>query len=143
MLDSFISRNNDIGGFWGLGMLYSAAGETGTKEIRIDLLQDRVTGNQLAIEIVRRNYRRFLETRLAAAGLGSDKVKEAEIIVVFESHGDHPAPVFYTRGEPFLVTVSITSDLGRVYKVERVGRCAPHDPKTDHQRLRDYSTWNV
>jgi len=43
VLGSFVSRNNDVDGYWGIGKLYSHALRTDAKTIAIDLVGRTIT----------------------------------------------------------------------------------------------------
>lgn len=136
LIESFMSRNNDIDGYWGPGKLYLLSKEKGVKDVTLDLLAKKDGDDHPSIEIPTNFYREMLLRNLEKAGFDQAKVQNARITVAFETHGERKEPTFYTRGEPFLCTIDITSDLDRTYKATRVGRCAPHDPRKDLKRWR-------
>lgn len=39
----FTSRNNDLNGYWALGILYSAAEDAGTNRVRLDIISQTAT----------------------------------------------------------------------------------------------------
>lgn len=135
IIDSFMGRNNDIDGYWGPGKLYQLAIEQGVKELTLDLL--RVSGVKAprAIQFAEEQYRQQLAKNLKKAGIDRSAVRSALIVIAFETHRELEAPVFYTRGEPFLCAISITSGSGQTYEAVRVGRCAPHNPDVEHRRV--------
>lgn len=132
--DSFMSRNNDIEGYWGPGRLYLLAKRLDLSFLTLDLLDTYPAADHGDIVVAEKYYTDLFLRNLMKAGFDRIRVKNARIKIAFETHGDYPKPNLYTRGEPFLVAVTITSDKDRSHEAVRVGRCALHDPLLDMRR---------
>jgi len=52
LVESFISRNNDVSGYWGIGKLYSHIVSTGVKDLKIDLIQRTIEPKNEEFEIL-------------------------------------------------------------------------------------------
>lgn len=108
---SFISRNNDIGGWWGIGVLCRTPGPPG---LDLDLCADS-DGDPLV-----RKYGGQLVRQLQARRIPSDWVAAAGISVRFEPH---PTAARMWR---YAVTVELRDDLDHVWSYCATGRCWPH-----------------
>jgi hypothetical protein len=42
LLGAFVSRNNDVGGYWAIGKLYAHARRSRSPEVRIDLIESTI-----------------------------------------------------------------------------------------------------
>ncbi len=136
---SFVSRNNDSGGYWALGKLRSLASQVGTAEVRIQIKPLVVGGAPLISEIGTR-YSEMLERLVAKAGCPSDSVERAEIVVYLAV--DHPAAVAErdTWGDPVVCDVTLVDRDGRQASARRVTVCGPHDPRLERRSTRSGGT---
>ena len=137
ILGSFISRNNSVDGYWGIGKLCLFAKESQRSSITISLLgsTDSDSYNSTVVAVIAGHYGDLVQTHLHRAGIVLSRVRNVEITVAFGASGILPTPPLSTWGSPFLCTVEITDDLGRVWSVSRSGRCAPHDPNKELKRV--------
>ena len=127
LLGTFISRNNDIGGYWGLGVLRKLAESNGLNQIEIDLLCEDEESE--AIECCKRRYSHWLETNLERTGLTLGSLRVARIRLRFANDfGAYPNAIRDTRGFPYECLVEIRRVSNRSEIVSRVGVCAAHDP---------------
>ena len=134
LLGSFISRNNDVNGYWALGQLRSLADRTGVPEFRFDLLSGEAQPSDPLTERVARTYAEALSWHVAKYDLPLDRVRAAEIVLRFGDSAGQEAP-YFTYGQPFQCTVSIVDDRGRAHDRGIVRRCAPHNPKKELRRV--------
>ena len=137
LLGTFVSRNNDIDGYWGLGVLRLYAEKRNASEIIIDLMNvERLPVPHSPITATKNKYSRWLASALANARIEPSRLRRAEIKVKFSTFDEFPNTIRDTRGEPYICTVALTSDNGVTYEELRHGCCAPHDPKTDRRSTR-------
>ncbi len=135
LLGSFVSRNNDVNGYWALGQLRRLADRTGVPEFRFNLLSGEAQPSDPLTVRVAKTYAEELARHVANRDLPMDRVRDAEIVVRFGAAAGQEAP-YFTYGQPFQCTVSIVDDHGKAHARGAIGRCAPHDPKRERQRAR-------
>ncbi|MGB0843661.1 MAG: hypothetical protein ACPGVN_02845 [Alphaproteobacteria bacterium] len=135
---TFISRNNDICGYWAIGKLCKFASELNTKVIEIDFNEsNELSSNQLLTKLVEKYCdvisRMCLNQKIPVAWLRSVKVE-----IAFEAEQITDPRIFFrgSYGKPFIVTVSILDDFGRLHKSVGRGLCAPHDPNRELRSTR-------
>lgn len=134
---SFVSRNNDIDGYWALGLLCQLAKQLNRSCIVIELVGPTQSEPTAAlVSQVGTNYSQMLARMLSRQGMESEWVRRAQISIEFGTSGALSAPPLNTWGGPFLCKVSITDDHGRVRSVSLTGRCGPHDPQKESRSTR-------
>jgi hypothetical protein len=126
--DSFLSRNNDVNGYWGLGQLLSRALATNIPSLVIDLrsgLSAPALSEAPLSSLPVRWSDRFW-SRVDREGLAHATVHRAALSLVCELAGAS------ARGQrmEYLVRccTTIADDHGRIYEATRDVRCSPHDP---------------
>lgn len=135
LLGTFVSRNNDIDGYWGLGILRSTVEARGGQQVEINLLSaDSQNG---PIELSKKKYRSWLEKSLTKQGLAISSLSVAQIKVRFAtSFEEFPEVIKDTRGLPYECTVEIGRGAEKLYAARKVGVCATHDPSKDRKSTR-------
>lgn len=137
LLGTFVSRNNDIGGYWALGILRLYAIRKDLSEITIDLLNvEASTALHSPISLISRKYREWLINQLNKSGIERARLTNAEIKVKFSTFVEFPDAIRETRGEPYVCTVVLTADNGVTYMRSKLSCCAPHDPIKEYRSLR-------
>lgn len=140
VLSSFLSRNNDIDGYWALGLLRSFADATDVSELRLDVLNGNADPIDTLTLRVAQAYQAVLQRQLLLRGIPADRIARAEVVVSFdvEDAGIIPYTLPYASyGEPFRCIVSLTdSRSGREHRRSTVARCAPHDPRRESRSTR-------
>jgi hypothetical protein len=124
LVETFVSRNNDVSGYWGIGKLYREAGERLASSVTIDLLDPSSSAIGPVAQAVQLHYVSRLEHMASNAGVS---LSQAQITVEFGTFGSCPPPASSSYGDPFICTVSLIGPNGRKYEAYRAGRCAPHD----------------
>lgn len=134
---SFISRNNDVGGYWGIGKLCLLAEQRGVGSVRLDLIGQAITPNSGEFAQLLAGYRGKLQRHMAARKIPDEWVSSAEIEVDFTP--PYPSgkrvPVT-TWGSLFKLSVSIKDEMGRVHTIEGYGYCGPHNPNKESKSAR-------
>ena len=137
LLGTFISRYNDIDGYWGLGVLRRCASNNNLSKIIIDLLvQSRDFAIDSPVSFTERTYRSWLFNTLEKVGLDSGVLERAEIHLVFGTFSEFPKVVRDTRGEPYQCRVLLKFKDGPLYSASKLGVCAVHDPAKDRRSTR-------
>jgi hypothetical protein len=127
-IGSFLSRNNDVCGYWGIGKLYREAINRCASSVAIDLLGFSIPPNWPVFQSIRAQYTQRLTHIASKAAV---QRSEAQIIVEFGTLGSCATPRWdsnHSYGDPFVCTVSLVDSKGRTYNAVRAGFCAPHDP---------------
>lgn len=137
LLGTFISRNNDIAGYWGLGVLRLFAKTNKHSELKIELLEQKPESKpQSPIRTIIANYRQWLLNALKNAGIHTKQLEAARIDIRFTTFDAIPDAIRDTRGEPYVCTVSLHASNGRTYRASKIGVCSPHDPKREARSTR-------
>jgi len=138
MIHSFVSRNNDLGGYWGIGVLYLYALQAGSLCLTIDLLRSSVNSSagrwlpahlRSDCEALISQYKVMLYALLDKRKVPEAWVSGAVFNIEFESLTAAPAyPRIGENSEAFACSLSIRDDLGRerIFRVD--GWCWPHCP---------------
>jgi hypothetical protein len=126
---SFISRNNDVAGYWGLGKLRSLAQRHQTTTVSLDLLARSITPHDEQFSKLISGYRVRFAKQLNSKNISESLITSATIHVDFEPamHEQTRIPMA-TWGKPFKLSVEIVDDERRSHSVSNYGYCAPHDP---------------
>lgn len=125
VLASFVSRNNDVGGYWALGVLSREAATTGNA-VALDLLapDTAAPSPSPAAASAARHYAQFLHGALQRQGLAPDALAQARIAVTFNTTA--PAHVHYTSvGDIFACSITLAGTDGSVAERTAYGRCQP------------------
>lgn len=147
LLHSFVSRNNDLDGYWGLGVLYLYAKKVGELKVTIDISSDPLATAakrlprihlQPNFEALIGHYRTMLHAVMTKRGIPESWVTEAAFIIEFESQDAEPSsPRIGENSEAFACRLSIKDDLGRVHVLHADGWCWPHNPRREMKSARD------
>jgi hypothetical protein len=129
VLGSFVSRNNDVSGYWGIGKLYSHALRNGVKSVKIDLLSRDISPYDEEFKQIISEYSEMLMKNCAKRNIPLSWVQEVHVYVEFNEELNR-------RGNPFRCTCEITTDLGRKFAAQVLGRCGPHNPALESKSTR-------
>ena len=124
VLGSFISRNNDVGGYWALGKLYKHAVKANALTVCVDLLDSTITPPSGDFAAMTKHFQQMLGSQLTARRLPTDWVRSATVCVEF-------AP-----DEVFNCAVVITDDRGRQHRAAASRTCWVHDPARELRSTR-------
>ena len=151
IIGKFVSRNNDIGGYWALGILYKAASLNLTNTVHLDLLDQQILISLEKPYTVIIPFRKFLEQQLLKQGLELKHIKIAEIDIVFNSTEARNLidPIFNPSldcrsqeiplcvpGDAYLCRARIVDDFGKEYNTQVYGWCRKHDPYYENKSTR-------
>jgi hypothetical protein len=126
--NSFMSRNNDLNGYWAIGQLLSHALATDTPSLIIDLKlgTSAPAPSKTALSSLPARWSEVFWSRIDRQGLARATVDRAELSVGGDLAGGR------TRGRrtEYLVQcrTTITDDHGRAYSARSEVWCFPHDP---------------
>lgn len=131
---SFISRNNDVAGYWGIGKLCLLAQENEANAVQLKLLAQTVSPESTQFKKLLAGYYSFLQRHLTARGIPMGWVVSADIELNFNPE-DRPkkhVPIV-SWGKLFKLSVVITDDKNRAHVFSGYSYCGPHDPKKEQQ----------
>ena len=129
VVQSFISRNNDLSGYWAIGKLYLAAKESGSSAVELDLMQMETSLSAREFRQTIQHYRTMLDRLLNKKMMTVQWVKKCIIVASFNQDLDKRYHYFQSPiGQPYICTITITDDLGREHSMMVGGFCRPHDP---------------
>lgn len=138
MLHSFVSRNNNLGGYWGIGVLYLYAQQVGELTVTLDILSGSVDPPAARLPRIYQQphfagliwqYRTMLHTLLNKRDVPHAWVAEAVFRIEFESQLAEPAyPSAGENSRAFACSLSVKDDLGRLRVFRVDGWCWPHNP---------------
>jgi hypothetical protein len=132
---SFISRNNDLAGYWAIGKLCSLAAQCAQSTASLDLLALSIQPPSLEFEPVLKDYRCLLQKLVSRSGIRIEEITAAYIAVDFLPQ-PWPRAVYYKQqwGEQFRVTVTIRADRRPDGIISQAGYCRLHDPDRERRR---------
>lgn len=135
----FISRNNDLYGYWAPGILYKELDRISSKGVSLNLLSGKSSpqldsGNQVA-----KIFKDYFDSQIVIRGFKTEQIKQAVLTLQFEAHPSkkHLSNLGVSRrGKPFNCAVQILDDLGNNYFFVSKGWCAKHDPGLENRSTR-------
>jgi hypothetical protein len=124
---SFISRNNDLDGYWAIGKLRSLADQHRQTTVVLDLLTSSAQPSSAQCSDVFERYCRLLATLAEHSRIPFADITVARIVLDF-APPPWPRTSYYKLqwGDQFTVTVTIEAN-GRAMGIAReAGYCRPH-----------------
>ena len=133
----FISRNNDVNGYWAMGLLYRASFEKKVTKISMNLLTGESSPNVTWVKHVTESFKEYLFKQCKKKGFENHQIVEAMVELEFNvSPTKRHRNYRYTWGDPFICRVSLIDDLMKKRTYAEFGWCGQHDPKKEHQSAR-------
>lgn len=137
LLTAFVSRNNDIDGYWGLGILRLFAEKNEISVVTLDLINKTPNlPEESPVQVAEDRYREWFQNELVKAGVDAARIARAEINIQFSTFEEFPAAIRDTRGAPYLCTVIIARHDGPTISVAKLGCCEAHNPRKDLRSTR-------
>jgi hypothetical protein len=124
---SFVSRNNDVNGYWSLGLLRSYADYHNLRCLRFDILAPDAIQDSELLNLISDRYRSFLARQLTVRKIARATVSRAEVALTFDPEAPN-VPADPTYGAPFSCLVRLTDHSGREFQRRLLGCCNPHNP---------------
>lgn len=129
LVQSFVSRNNDIDGYWALGHLLARALSDQIKRVDISLLRLDATQSDGLDRAIGSKYSDALAKMMASSRIPSTWVVQAKLTVEFELEAQVRREAGVKRLVfPFRVSIRLDSDLGKTTEASSSGFCCPHAP---------------
>lgn len=132
---SFVSRNNDLAGYWAIGKLRSIAERYSQSAVLLDVLAPSMQPLSSEFAQVLADYHLLLQKLASRSGIRFAAINAAYISVDFSPH-PWPRAIYCKNewGEQFLVTVTIRGDGRADGIISHAGYCRPHDPDRERRR---------
>ena len=126
---TFVSRYNNINGYWALGIMYSIASAKSNYTISLDLGQNITVPNNNKLQKLSSKYCDKLRQLLKVNNLNLSFCKHIVIKITFDvpCTKNHLINRF-TYGKPYTCIVTIIDDLGKIHEHTVLGWCARHNP---------------
>lgn len=136
---SFVTRNNDVDGYWELGKLYK---EFGSGDVILDLLNGSMKPqNEMFLPLLEFWQFKFHQ-HLKSRSIPTDWVSSARIKVTFNAEFIHKLHFFGSAlGNPCTCVCEIATDYGRSYTVIKGTNCCPHNPEKESRSTRRYESF--
>jgi hypothetical protein len=125
---SFISRNNDLDGYWAIGKLRSLADQHGQTTVVLDLLTSSTQPSSAQCSDVFERYCRLLAMLAECSRIPLTDITVARVALDF-APPPWPRASYYKLqwGDQFTVTVTIEANGRAVGIAQDAGYCRPHD----------------
>ncbi len=135
----FISRNNDLRGYWALGILFKDLDKVGGTSFSLNLLTKQGTPDLKNVNKVSNEFGDYLDQQLKQRGFRKSQVQEAILSIAFDvAPSKEHLNVIKTsiRGKPFTCSVKFLDDLGRIHRFTAKGWCSKHNPLKESRSAR-------
>ena len=129
------NRNNDHLGYWAMGQLCLLAEQENISSVSINLLEVESNCVENSLDPISKSMRKLLIEMLNSHKIPSSWLRSAN--VTFSFNEQYQKQYHYRRsalGSPYILTLEVTSDLGKVYKQTFGGNVNPHDPRREQRR---------
>ena len=123
LLDSFVSRYNDLNGYWALGKFQSYLQSSAVETLCFDLTIGSETNGKSRFPITSNYYAGALRRQLNLRHMPLDWVSEGEI------------KVQSTSSSELVCSIQLTSDLGRRFCAQRHFFVRPYDLLVEFRRI--------
>jgi len=136
-LGSFISRYNDIDGYWAFGKLYAHAIESQCLIITIDLISEVMHPTNTEFKNNVRHWSEATKYKFGSQFFSQNWLSSAIITIKFnryESSKNSTRKMIKLNNPPFQVTINIVNKNGDVYSASTSSTCRPHKTLFERQR---------
>jgi len=130
-ISTSMSRNNDLDGYWGPGVLYKYSKEHELDELVFDLVSSQKSKNSQ--HSFASYYQRKLLDLFQRQNIPFEWIKKANLSFKFIASKEYPELDYL--GVHFDCILKMECDMGKIYEVSDSGRCRPHDPTREQRRL--------
>jgi len=130
----FISRYNEIDGYWALGIIYKEVNLQHIYNISFDIYNKHIIPNTIPTTKTLEYFHLYLYTLLDKHGFSKDIINSAKIDIDFNLKPIE-IEVLYKNiyGNPFVCTVSLTDDKNKLWSIQMRSSCREHNPNIELQ----------
>ena len=129
LLSKFLTRYNDIDGYWALGVMYTESRACGNR-VEIDVLHGRARPDFPACSSMARSWALNLREALGRHGIAPDALAAASMLLEFGLAPMPNIPCYpndHKFGADFRATLRLQSRDGRTFVRQDRGYCMPHE----------------
>lgn len=133
LLCSFISRNNDVDGYWGIGKMYALMVKSKSLKIEIDLIKKTMSPYDKEFKLAISTYSKYLFNSMEIEKIAREDLSQAIIIL----KGFPNTPILsLERLAPHKIhcKIIIIDNLSVKYSLEKNVWCREHNPELESRR---------
>lgn len=124
ILNKFINRYHEYGGFWGIGVLYTHVKYLNCSDFTFNLLEHNHLEKDVFLEKVHLKFTQYLEHYLKIHHKSKQDLAKASIKIQFDiDHALKPASLY---GDYFTAQVELIDCKGARFTQKSDGYCFPH-----------------
>ena len=127
ILGSFVSRNNDVSGYWAIGKLYDHARQHHMQTVTINLATKEILPNGFEFGPMLHKYSSLLADHFSPIGISLDALSMARVQLAFDGAVTDARPPSSMPGLPFRCTLEVIDKSAHVYFVSHVEVARPHN----------------
>lgn len=132
LVGKFTSRNNNINGYWALGILYKITNDSGRDKFKLDLLSADSAPYWKGSDELTVKYKNFIIEQLGKNGFRRIHISKAIIEIDFNTSPPSTHRIKKcTWGEVYCCRAIITDYLHKEHLYESYGYCGIHDSKKE------------
>jgi len=131
LVETFVSRNNDVSGYWGIGQIQREIKGQSHAAVELDLLHGKATPDGPTARELVAHYSAYLSASLAREGFAISRVTAAKVLIEFGPMGEASIPELGALGSPFNCKAVLESRGGKIFSATRAGHSWPHDPERE------------
>lgn len=133
ILNSFISRNNDVDGYWGIGQLYTLMLQSNNMQIVINVKEKTIIPYDAVFNNMILFYHEKFFSTLKRCEISENRITSAKIIL--NGHlNEKQISLGLTAPHRMECEFQITDELGIMRRVSKNVWCRAHDPKKEIRR---------
>ncbi|MBW1297852.1 hypothetical protein [Aquimarina litoralis] len=136
VLQSFISRNNDVEGYWGIGKLYSLLLKKNEYEVEIDLINKTILPADKEFENMIQFFSKKLFNQMKRKGLKNCNLTEAKIALT-SFPNTIPLSLGKIAHNQMQCNILLVDDLQKTHPQTKSIWCRKHNPKLEIKRGKD------
>ena len=135
LLSKFLTRYNDVDGYWALGVLYTEA-RASANRVELDMLGGTAHPASPVCIDVARSWALHLRQALARHGVSPEALATASLAIEFGLPPRPRRPGHIEYGDPFLCSLRLVSRDGREFARQERGHCMPHEAFRGRRSMR-------
>jgi hypothetical protein len=135
LLGSFLSRNNDIRGYWAIGLLHAHAESSRVSVVTVSLCPAPSSEEAAVVLEVGSKYGERLFSSLAKHQIASQVVRSASIVIEFNSMAVL-ARALVAGERPLKATLRLVTEENKEVITQAYSSSWPHNPRREHRSAR-------
>jgi hypothetical protein len=136
LVETFVSRNNDVAGYWGIGQIQRELEGYPHAVVELDFLHGSAMPDGPMARGIAVHYGSYLSASLVRSGFTPSAITAAKVLIEFGTFGEAQAPGFVAMGNPFNCKVVLASANGKVFSAVRAGHSWAHNPDRERRSAR-------